>query len=223
MDEMRRAWAMNELDYLMHYLKFGLFWQAFPADQPSSPPENLLSHTEELDSWYMYSRKERRSPAAKPSANHHAKVEALLDCLGSKAVPGRLNAALAILDIDSKPRRKVVELLAQLPRRSQLDGRKHDASLVFTQEEPSGLTVMSCPPRDGKALPDVLVRYCTLKKYQMRADRWAGFGCWAGPREPVQCVFVLTGAWEHDEDLEQIVGELPSAGAAGDFDGRLEA
>jgi hypothetical protein len=223
MDDMRRAWAMDELDYFMHYLKFGLFWPAVPDDQPTPPPENLLSHTDELDAWYMYRRGERQAPAAKPTAKHHPKVAALLDCLGSVVVPGRLNAALAILNIDGKPRRKVVELLTQLRRRSQLDGKKHDASLVFTQEDISGVTVVSCPPRDAQGLPDELVRYCTLKKYQMHAESWVGFGCWAGPHEPVQCVFVLTGRWEHDEDLERIVAGLPSAGTDGNFDGRSEA
>jgi hypothetical protein len=221
MDETRRAWAMDELDYFMHYLLFGLFWPA-PADgtQDTSPPEQLLSHTENLDAWYMYQRGQRKTPAERPHANHHAKVAALLDCLDNQSAPGRLDAALAVLDVSAKERRKLVDLIEQLKRRSQLDGKWHDASRIFKD---FGISIMSCAPAQSTELADRLAMYCTMKKYQQKAESWVGFGCWAGPSDAIQCAFVLWGLWSPDAELERLVAGLPTAGATGNFDGRSEA
>lgn len=221
MDETRRAWAMDELDYFMHYLLFGLFWPEPPdGTLDTAPPEQLLSHAEKLDAWYMYERGQRKAPVEKPHANHHPKVAALLDCLDQQDAAGRLDAALALLDINGKERRKVVDLVEKLKRRSQLDGLWHDASMIFKD---FGITIMSCAPAQSPDLAERLAMYCTMKKYQQKAESWVGFGCWEGPSDAVQCAFVLWGPWAPDPELDRLVTGLPTAGATGNSDGRVEA
>jgi hypothetical protein len=219
MDKTRRAWAGDELDYFMHYLLFGLYWD--DPDGPPPAPERLLSHTEQMDSWFLFERGQRKTPARRPSPGHHADVASLLDCLEESGGIGRLDAALAILDLDSKPRRDVASALKALRRRSLLDGREHDQSLVGSE---LGITVMSCPPHEASALGEKLYRYCTLKKHQMKLDRWVGFGGWSGPREPFQVAVAIHGPWEPDGALDALVATLPSAGfEKQNFDGRAEA
>lgn len=221
MDETRRAWAMDELDYFMHYLLFGLFWpEPTEGSSDTTPPEQLLSHTEQLDAWYMYERGQRKAPVEKPHAKHHPKVAALLDCLDQQDAAGRLDTALALLDINGKERRKAVDLVEKLKRRSKLDALWHDATMIFKD---LGLTIMSCPPAESPDLAVRLATYCTMKKYQQRVERWVGFGCWEGPSDAVQCAFVLWGPWAPDPELDRLVAGLPTTGATGDFDGRVEA
>ena len=219
MDETRRAWAVDELDYFMHYLLFGLFWDDAKSTD-GAPPEHLLSHTEQLDSWFFYQRGIRKTPAERPSANHHPDVAAMLDCLERSRAPGRLDAALAILDLDGKPRRKIASLLKNLKRRSALDGTYHDASLIG----PIGITVMTCAPADAARLGDKLRHYCSLKKHQMKLQRWVGFAGWSGPPEPIQLAVVFDDPWQPDAALDQLVATLPSAGVTtGIFDASVHA
>lgn len=219
MDDTRRAWAFDELDYFMHYLLFGLWWPDH-ADGEQLPPERLLSHTEELDSWFFYQRGKRKKPAKRPDAKHHPDVARLLDCVEQSGASGRLDTALAILDYDAKTRRKIADLLRDLKRRSQLDGRHHDASLINPE---FGITVMTCPPADSRGLASQLRQYCGLKKHQMKADRWVGIGGWSGPKDTMQVAVVFNEPWQASPELDRLVAALPSAGVEGNFDGRIEA
>jgi hypothetical protein len=78
-DETRCAIAPDELDYFMHYLLVGLFWE----DRSGGPttPVRLLSHTEALDSYFLYEQGIRKTPAPRPSVKHHRDVREVLDCL----------------------------------------------------------------------------------------------------------------------------------------------
>ena len=220
MDDSHRAWALDELDYFMHYLLFGLWWPDQGDGEPAPPPERLLSHTEELDSWFFYQRGKRKKPARRPDAKHHPDVARLLDCIEQSGASGRLDTALAILDYDAKTRRKIADLLRDLKRRSQLDGRHHDASLINTE---FGITVMTCPPASSRGLASQLRQYCGLKKYQMKADRWVGIGGWSGPKETIQVAVVFNETWQANPELDRLVATLPSDGVEGNFDGRVEA
>jgi hypothetical protein len=218
MDETRSAWGFDELDYFMHYLLFGLYWSDREDVEPV-PPERLLSHTEELDSWFFYQHGERKKSAERPGPKHHPDVANLLDCIEHSGASGRLDTALAILDFDAKPRRKIADLLRNLKRRSQLDGQHHDASLVNSE---FGVTIMTCPPAASPGLATQLRQYCGLKKYQMEADRWVGIGGWSGPKDVVQVAVVFNEPWQANPELDRLVATLPSAGHDGNFDGRVE-
>jgi hypothetical protein len=217
MDTSRRAWAMDELDYFAHYLMRGLFW--LDAEEGTTvPPEQLLSHTEEIDAYYMYQRGERTKKAERPSQNHHRDVKELLDSLDGLDADGRLDAALGVLDMDSKSRRRIASGIKTLKRRSSLNGRSHDQTVVF---DGWGATVMTVPPSEANDLPRLLQNYCLLKKYQCRANRWIGFGGFEGPPEPAQLAAVFDDPWTQDTALDKLVAELPSAQSGdGNFDAR---
>jgi len=218
-DEMRCAIAPDELDYFMHYLLFGLFWQAGSDGTPTTPVQ-LLSHTEQLDSYFFYKRGLRQTPAPRPAVKHHGDVRELLDCLDESKAPGRLDAALAILDFNEKGRRKIVSTMKDLKRRSALDRSVHDATIVSGDH---AVTVMTAPSTRSGEVVDRLPKYGVLKKHQMKLDRWVGLGGWAGPPEPIQLAVSLTEPWAPNAQLDKLVASLPSAGKKGNFDGRAEA
>ncbi len=219
LDRTRAAWAPDELDYFMHYLMFGLFWEDAP-DGTSPAPTHLLSHTEQLDSWFFYKHGLRKTAAKRPSVNHHRDVRELLDCFDQSRATGRLDPALAILDFDEKTRRRIASALTRHKRRSALDSRTHDETIISPQH---AVTVMTVPAARSQELADRLRKYGTLKKHQMKLDRWVGFGGWAGPPEPIQLAVSLTEPWVPNTELDTLVSSLPSAGKTGDFDGRAEA
>ena len=213
MDSRRDAWAMDELDYYMHYVRDGLFWQG----DRSGGPEQLLSFTDDLDAYYAHKRGERKTRARRPVQRHNKAVESLLKCLDQLDAPGRLDAALAILDVATPARERIAADLRRLKAESARDGRDHDRSYLF---DDLGITVMACPRHQRQNLPKHLLAYCQVKKYQMRMDRWVGFGVFGGPPEPAQFVFVSREPWTTNENLDKLAATLPSYGVQGDFDGR---
>ncbi len=215
-DELRCAIAPDELDYFMHYLMFGLFWEPAP-DGPPSAPVQLLSHTEGLDSYFFFRRGVRKAHAPRPSVKHHRDVADLLDCLEASKAPGRLDPALAILDFNEKGRRKIASSLMALKRRSVLDGAIHDATIGTGHH---AVTVMTAPPKGSNELADRLHKYGVLKKHQLKLGVWVGLGGWAGPPEPCQLAITLAEPWEADPQLDTLVAELPSAKTGqANFDG----
>lgn len=205
LDRQQRAWAFEELDYFGRYLASGLFFD------DDAPPTQLLSHTDQFDAWFAYARGERLTPAKRPQLKHHRQVRRLLECLDGLDAPGRLDAALAILNMNGDARQRLATRLRAMRRSSAKDHRSHDLTLFF---DSWGVTAMTLPPERRDELPEVLRSYCTLKKHQHRADAWVGFGGWDGPPEPAQIVFVMTDPWTPDAKLDELVAELPTAQAS---------
>jgi len=225
LNRQRRATATDELDFYMHYLRDGLYWDD-PEDMETPPetpqaPVQLLSFTDPLDAYYMYTRGERSTPAAKPERRHHRDVATVLDLLDDLGQPGRLGVALALLDLAQKPRERVVGDMRRLKKLSAREGRRRDRS-YFGRD--FGMTVMAVPPAEAAELPQVLQTYCRLKQYQLRTSTWAGFGVFEGPPELFQTAVVWTAAWEPDPELDRLVAEMPSYGHEREnFDGRKYA
>jgi hypothetical protein len=135
--------------------------------------------------------------------------------------PGRLSAALALLDLDRKPRERVVGDMRRLKKLAAREGRPRDRS-YFGRD--FGITVMAVPPSEAHELPQMLHTYCMLKKHQTKTSSWAGFGVFEGPPEIFQAAVVWTTPWEPDSELDRLVSELPSYGYEGTkFDGRKHA
>jgi hypothetical protein len=213
LDTRRDAWALDELDYFMHYVLSGLYWEG----EVAGVPIRLLSHTDDLDAYYAYATGHRQKKAKRPAPKHKSDVEQLLTCLDGLDMPGRLDAALAILDVDVPFRERITGDLRRLRQESAADGALHDRSYLFGD---FGITVMSAPPSASKELSSKLVDYCRLKKHQVKANKWIGFGVYEGPPEPAQLAVVIREPWQPDAELDELVKSMPSYGVEGDFDGR---
>lgn len=225
LNRQQRVTAMDELDFFMHYLRDGLYWDDTEGAEGESPQSRVLhqlaSFTDDLDAYYMYTRGERRTPAAKPEKRHHRDVAAALSLLDDSRQPGRIAAALALLDLDSKARERIVGDMKRLKKLAASGGTTRDRSYFGPD---FGITVMAVPPSSADELPEKLQKYCFLKKHQMKMTTWAGFGVFAGPPELFQTAVVWSSPWEPDAELDQLVSELPSHGFEGArFDGRKHA
>jgi hypothetical protein len=225
LNRQRRATATDELDFFMHYLQDGLFWEDVEqeagqsADDEVRPgPVQLLSFTDELDAYYMYTRGERRRPARKPGHRHHRDVAEALRLLDAHRQPGWLALCLALLDFDTPVRERLVGDMRRLKKTSAQENRRTDRTYFAPG---FGVTVMAVPPQEASQLPELLTMYCMVKKHQMQAAHWAGFGVFKGPPELFQTAVVFTHPWSPDPELDELVATLPSYGYEGKtFDGR---
>lgn len=215
LDRQRRAWAQDELDYFMNYLgPDGLYWQDVAEAQERSSPIRLLSFTDDLDAYFAHREGTRRKPAKRPRQRLHRDVRAILDHFDDTDAAGRLEAQLALLDIDERSAARIASSLRRLKTRAQRDGVMHDASLLF-EDGDFGVTVLAVPQALGGELDKRLGSSCALKKHQMRYARWYGFGCHAGAKGLIQSAVVLDAPWAPNEAMDRLVGKLPSAQAGG--------
>ena len=220
LDQQRRAWAHDELDYFMNYIgQDGLFWPDNSADEAKASPIRLLSFTDELDAYFAHREGQRRRRAKRPRQRLHRDVRALLDHFDDLDDPGWLEAQLVLLDVDVRSAARIAGSLRRLREQAERDGVIHDASLLFKNGD-FGVTVMAVPVALTGQLSKRLVSFCTLKKQQTRYRRWYGFGCHAGAKGLIQAAAVLDRPWAPDPNLDRLVRSLPSAQAGGgSFDG----
>jgi hypothetical protein len=112
--------AIEELDWFMHYLKDGL-WFADDLDQTS--PVNLLSFTQPLDDYYMYTHGPRRKPAPKPGLECSAEFKDLLVKADSRRRAGWMEACLMLLEVSRETQETILQMLRDLRRKTKPAGR----------------------------------------------------------------------------------------------------
>jgi hypothetical protein len=176
----------------------------------SDPPDRvfLQSLTDELDAYLFYTEGLRSRPAVKPRMKLPNKFRRLIEFMDHEAMDGFIEASIALLELDGKGRKQIPARMEQMRRRSARDQRPHNMSLVFSQPETCGITVMSAPEALAREELAKLPRFCELKKYQLRAARWAGFGVVEGERGPVQAIVVRYGEWEKDPAADRTLEQL---------------
>jgi hypothetical protein len=207
-DEQRTTWAMEELDFFMYYLARGLFWEE--QSNGAGQPQLVASGTDPLDAFLYHQRGLSPRKAKRPRMRVHRSVRALLDTLEGLDAAGRLEPQLLLMDVDSSAAERIASGCGQLRRSAEQLGRMRDMTLFF-EESQVGVTVIACPPDQSRELRNMLQSYCTLKRHQAKYDRWIGFGCFAGPPEPAQLVYVVDSPWSPDPELDALVSDLPTA------------
>lgn len=205
-DEQRHVWAMEELDFFMHYLSDGLYWER--PDGPPTQPSLLASQTDRLDEYLLAHRGLGTRRVRRPRRRMHRDVRALLNALDRLEAPGRLDAQLALLEVDGNVAERIAAGAQRARRSAAAQHRSRDLTFIF---EDFGVTVVAVPPDERASLRELLVSYCQLKKHQAKSDAWIGFGAFVGPPEPAQLALILDDPWEPDEDLDKLVAELPTA------------
>lgn len=209
LDEQRHLWAMEELDFFLHYLSDGLYWE-LDNERPGSPAL-LASQTDRLDEYYAALEGRGRGRPHRPQRRMHRDVRRLLASLDRLEDRGRIDAQLALLEVDGSIAERIASGAQRLRRSAARQQRRRDLTFVF---DDFGITVVAVPPDERGELIELLQSYCGLKKHQFRAEAWVGFGAWDGPREPAQYAVVLDEPWEPDAELDRLVAALPTAQSA---------
>ena len=193
-DVTRRFWAIDELDFYMHFLATGLYVKPDPdvvtADLPHLPApttadrrryaqqglEFLTSRTGPLDDWYFYHLGIRSTPADKPTANASPALLQLIDRVAATGQRGWPATVIAMLEGSDDERRACCSPASQgLLSWLAGDGRRHTIPSVMGTSHKT-LTVLTMASAPGPLSAEDLTFFTAFtraKKHQAKARRAA--------------------------------------------------
>lgn len=190
-DVTRRFWAIDELDFYLHFLASGLYVEPDPdvvaAELPHLPAptiadrrrhaqqglEFLTSRTGPLDDWYFHRLGIRRTPADKPTATASPELLQLVDDVAATGRPGWPATVIAMLEGSYDERRALLGRVATVIELTGLDGRRHTIPSVMghTAKTLTVLTMASAAGPQSAEDRKFLTDYTRAKKHQALAAR----------------------------------------------------
>jgi hypothetical protein len=208
LNELRRVHAGDELDWWMHYLERGLYFER--ELEESEPPDSihLLSMTDPLDAYYLWQRGARTTPAKKPRQKLPTGLRALMDSINDQAPSGYLEAEVALLELDAPGRRGLVRAFRRIREATTEDDEFHNLSITIREHASLGITCMAAPGADRRRLKERLAVLITAKKHQTRLRRWIGLGWCAETPSLIDVVDLAIGEWTPDPQLDELLQEM---------------
>ena len=184
--------ASDELDWWMHYLLKGLYFE----DDADAGPTRLLSHTDPLDAWVLHDRGLRRTPAAKPSMLLDKKSRAFLDLISEERPPGWIPAACALLDLNHEARKclwKAIDKMRPQARQRALPQRC--TMMVEPGPDPMIICAVVVPNDHAPYLTQVLADLVDARVTEHGPQRVLGIGATVASRRPYEAVSILDRSW----------------------------
>lgn len=169
--------APDELDLLGYYLKEGLYLDDVAAEMRSDSPTSamrLASYTVMFDDYYAYGLGQRETPASKPGQVIPRHLLGLLQRVERSTLPGRLDVAIALLDLDSKGRTKFSQGILQASTITIQKKRASNVTIAGKERGGWGISYWSGTSTDGLAAS--LGDYCARKRTELGARTWYGVG-----------------------------------------------
>ncbi|HEY6157712.1 MAG TPA: hypothetical protein VIV88_09665 [Gemmatimonadales bacterium] len=169
--------AADELDIFGYYLAEGLYLDdvAKTLRRDSAKASfRLLSYTGPFDAYYAHATGARQTPAPKPALRIPLDVRALLERLDSSGLPRRLDAALAILDLDGGGRDAFARNIERARQITTAQRRPSNATIAGRGDGGWGITYW-CDVTP-EAVAGALEAYCERKRGEHGAQQWLGIG-----------------------------------------------
>lgn len=203
-NEIARIKAHDELDWLGHYLKEGLYFDEMFAREDAPSIFNLLHYSTEFDSYYLYETGQRRTVVDKPCQTMPAICRQLLNELEANHPLGYSRACGAILDLSGQAKGQLADVIHAQMVRTKADNGLHDFTLI-TKSTRTGITIMFSRSERSPEMRDKLKVYCDLKKYQTESNLWIGIGINVDCSNLLDCLVTSRFEWREDHELGQIV------------------
>lgn len=158
--------ASDELDFLMHYVEEGLFFQ----EGNSPPPDTevlIASRTDPLDA-YFHRKEKHRSSSKRPRPPLGARTKLILKRLKTKHPRHHLSAAIDLLEFDLQPREKFLRKLSWLTSKVRASDSAYSFSVLTGSEGREGivLAVSSDPVRAQPLLNARLREHCRERGFE---------------------------------------------------------
>lgn len=169
--------AADELDIFGYYLKEGLYLDDVAARlrrNSANMEFRLLSYTGPFDAYYAHVTGARSTPAPKPAQAIPPALRFLLERLENSSLPGRLEIALAILDLDSSGRDALSDHAERAYHITAEEMRASNATVAGQSNGGWGITYWS--DSHPAAIPVALEQYCARKRTESAARKWFGIG-----------------------------------------------
>jgi len=159
--------ATEELDWWMHYLKTGLYFEGDPVVERRALP----SMTDDLDAWNLWTHGDRKVEAAKPRMNLEDQTRRFLDVLCVERPPGWIAAGCDLLEVSGSTRAKLWKECQRLRRRAERRGITQRATLAFQDEaQPMLICVAIVPSAEARSLPGAL-KTIVIQRLKELGDR----------------------------------------------------
>ena len=192
LNELRRVRAGDELDWWMHYLEQGLFFDEDLEAEPDLDGIFLLSQTDPLDAYYLWRRGQRAKKAKKPRQKLPGALRGLLDALRDSALPGHVEASVALLELNGQGRHEFPRNFKRIREATRADGEFHDLSITISGRASLGITCLAAPGSDRSELEQRLAFLARLKKHQTRLHRWVGLGWCAETPQAIDVLLLVS-------------------------------
>ena len=180
--------APDELDFFGHYLHNGLYYDDSDLVHDGQRVDFVAvgSFTVSMDDYYLHQEGARTVRARKPSLTIDGHTRRLVEDIDASGLPGRLDAALAILDGGADFRASIKREMGIAEKRARRKGKALRLAFGQTDERGRGMVgfVIGLPP----GASDVEVRIQRLLEKDLSARR-ADYGSLVayerGRRRPV--------------------------------------
>jgi hypothetical protein len=203
-NEIARITAHDELDWLGHYLKEGLYFDDIFEREDAPSIFNLLHYSQDFDNYYLYETGQRHSHVEKPRQPMPAICRQLLNELEANHPLGYSRACGAILDLSGEAREQLALAIHSQKRRTKADNGLHDFTMI-TEGAKAGITIMFSRCERSAEMRAKLKIYCELKKYQTKSDLWVGVGIDVDGSNLLDCLITSRFEWTEDPELGRVV------------------
>lgn len=191
--------AHDELDFLMVYLKEGLFFEdGYLGDVSKYSPHG---YTEDLDRYYDF-KAGRVSSGEKPRMLIEPEYEVLIKEIESSGKLGFTIASTTLLGFDIPTRKAVLEHIEKFRALAASDGKDHDITMYFNSSKMGFMCSISYNRKPD--FWDRMDKHCRLKLYQTKFEEWVLITIDYDTNGNRSFDFRLyKKKWQYDEEMER--------------------
>ena len=194
--------VFDELDYLMHFLKHGLFLEKL--DRGENLHYGLTGYTEDLDRYYDFIAG-RVSSGEKPRLAIPDKMRVFVRQVEQCGSPGYSGVGARLLMYDYDEQVRVWNHIDRIVATCVADGRDHDITLASRANH--GVSIIASQEVEATLWPRI-VDFARLRQYETKAETWDIVVLLVKPNGDYQIALrVLRGVPEADADLDRRVQE----------------
>lgn len=129
--------------------------------------------------------------------------ETLLSHVKGAQHPGVTDGVFFLLDLSSDSADTLMSGIEKIKSKARQRG-KVQAFAMSLDHGNSGTSVVAVPRAQAGEIEQGTLAYAMARKYELRAERWLGFGCVAGSADMIDAVVYSNKPWGEDPALEEM-------------------
>jgi hypothetical protein len=179
--------ATDELDWWMHYLGAGLYFE----DEEEARRVRFTSLTDPLDAWILHERGIREKPAPRPGVKVPGGTREFLDLLCSERPDGWIQAACALLEPNHDSQASLWRDMKKMRRQARKRNRVQRRMLGFEGSKPMMICAVVVPAGGEEHLADSLAAYVSERIEEEGRQRVLGIGSAVTSKRAYDALFVI--------------------------------
>jgi Holliday junction resolvase-like predicted endonuclease len=187
LNEIGRFVASDELDWWMHYLQLGLYFE----EETGEERVRYTSLTDPLDQWMLYERGIRTELAPKPQMKIPAGSARFLDLLCSERPSAWVQAGCALLDASSDAQAEFWKALKRLRKLARKRKRVQRVALSFKEPSPLLFCAIAGLDPSGRVLLDSVKAQVAERFDELGAQRTLAIGSAVSSKRPYDALVVI--------------------------------